>query len=593
MRWGLLLKWLAGAWLVGLATGAPAGLLADPRAVPGEAWIVLSVPDATAAWKALSATPVYKDTLALMASPVVGLPAWRELAAEQRQVEKEIGFALTGENLTALVAGFDVVWLAPRDSEASWACIFRVRDEARFPKIFASLQRRMARKGARGPEATSATVRRESSGDVEIVATETEPGLALARLSAQRFVLANRAAAIRLVIEQCRATEGLPESARFRQAIGGLDLQEKDPDAFLFVDASRLAPSLRQARLLGLPLASLTRAPTAFAAAFRIEPNAVRIESFLPYAEPDREALAERYRAHQPVRLQALDFISSAPLAFTARNTFDGLALYRSLRAVVLQTIPGMIPADQTAEENLDARESDFRRRMGFDLREDLAAAIGPEAFIELVDLRLDPLIPLPVAELVAGVQVRDREKMDRVMQGLEKSLGQVAAPGAPPARNSRGPVSENYRGQTIRSFVFPQAPIYSLAYARAGDFLLVGIGVQSIRGAIDRAQGRGKRFQAEATYASLRPYLHEECNEIFVLNIAKLAAMGREIVGRLAKGTPPQAEAARQAEQILRPLARIAAVGLSTAGDAHGLHTRGAIAFRPAPKKAPASRKR
>ncbi|MBM3333429.1 hypothetical protein FJY63_02095, partial [Candidatus Sumerlaeota bacterium] len=295
---------------------------------------------------------------------------------------------------------------------------------------------------------------------------------------------------------------------------------------------------------------------------------------------------------------------SSSPGLVFVRNTLDGPALYDAVSDAVLASIGVLTGSGRTAEQRTKVGEENFREKMGFGLREDLAPAIGPEVFVSLERVAFDPLQTLPTIEIIVGVGVRDRERMGKVVAGFEKFLAQqmdstrsdrgeisrAVQPDRPGTTAASAPAlrSLQHRSKTIKSFTVPRAPQYSLCYALTDDFVIIGLGADSVRRALDRAAVRSSASRAEPQtsfhdgplFARVRPLLGEQANEILFLNVPKLTAVGRDIAGRIVKGNPSLAAEAKRAESLLALMRSVAAVGVNAAGRDFGLHTRGVLLF-------------
>lgn len=589
-----LVTWLALATLA--ASGAPVRTFSEPRTIPSNAWMVFSVPDLPAAWKALAATPIYQDAVALIENPTVStFPAYRQFLEQKQQMEAELGFPVNAATLTAIVAGFDFIYLPPAESKGQPfpVCLFRAADAPRFRRLVDYIERKMGTpRERRATPTTSPTVVRDKYKNVEIVSTPVGSGFAVAQLGPNHFAMANHPNAIRTIIDQGQKSNVLATRGPFRNAVGGLN--ESEPHGFLYLNSVEMISSLRRGGLPGLPLSGLVRSlrdQVVMAADFRIENNAIRFEAFLPFADAAEDRLAALYQHYPPSQLRSLDYISSAPLVLTARNTLDGPALYETIRDMVLRSIRAVVGPGQSPEQRLKLQEENFREQMGFALKDDLAPAIGPEAFLSLERISFDPLLPLPTLDLVAGIEVRDPKRMGKVVTGFEKFLEQHLDTGEQREQPAALFQSVGYQGKTIKWFILPRAQQYSIGYAQTDRFILVGLGGDSIKRAMDRIEGRRKAFRAGSLHASLQPFLHKETNEVFVLNVPKMVAVGREVARRLPKNTPDQENEIKRIETILARLRRIAALGASTAGSASGLHTRGALVFTPAQSKTKTSK--
>ncbi|MCX8036274.1 MAG: DUF3352 domain-containing protein [Candidatus Sumerlaeia bacterium] len=575
--------------LLGLAVcrAAPAASVrtfSDPRALPPEAVLVLSVPDLAGAWKALAAAPIYGDVAAILNSPVpTGFSPLDLFLAKKRRMEAALGFPLDASTLPAILWGIDFAFLPPpnRQGRSGAVFIFRVADPVRFRRLADYAIHRMAE------VAQHAGLRLEQSDyqQVRILATDAGIGMAVAELTPERFVLANHADAIRRIVDQCRKPAALDSEVRYRAAIGGLT--EPRLHGFLYLNSPQPIPGLW---LLGVNPGGSSG--IALAAGMRIEKEAIRLESFLPLGDPSRDPLSALYQAYPPARLRVLDAVSSAPMAVVARNTLDGPALYDLFRAMTLESFRAVAPPGRNPEQRLQMSEDSFRAQMGFALREDLAAAIGPEVFISLDTVGFDPLQLLPFFDLAAGIQVRDDARMETVLRGFERFMEKQYGAGAPVARPAPAIQTLSYQGGMIRSFAFPPVPIFSIAYGRGGNYLLAGVGTESVQRAMDRLDGRQRSFYSGMLYAALAPYLHNQCNDLIVMDVRKVVAVAGNIIRRLPKADAAQIEQMGQVERWLSRLNRIAAIAASTAGTEAGLHTRGVVLFgpplaSPAPKTA------
>lgn len=574
------------------ASGAPSPrTVSESRTIPSNVWMVFSVPDVPAAWKALTATPVYQDAVALLDNPVIAnLPVYRQFLEEKRQMETELGFPITAATLAEMIAGFDYVSMPPfeRGGPPLSVCTFRAADAPRFRRLIDYIELQMdTAPGSRTTATTKSDLVREQYKNVEIVSSSGGTGFAVAQLGPAYFAMGNRPQAIRVLIDQGQKGEGLTAHERFRSAVGGL--VESAPHGFLYLNSSQAAPLLGRGGLPGLPFSTLVRDlrdEVAMAADFRIESNAIRFESFLPFADVARDRLAAIYRHYPPAPLRSFDYISSSPLVFMARNTFDGPALYESMRAMVLASIRAVIEPGQNPEQRLRLKEENFREQLGFGLRDDLAPAIGPEAFVSLERMSFDPFLPLPTLELVTGIQVRDAQRMERVIAGFEGFFGRQLGGLTGDTEPSAVLQAAAYQGKMIKWFAVPHMPQYAIGYTRTDSFVLVGLGGNSIKCALDRADGRQKSFAAGRLYTTLQPFLHKETNEVFVLNVSEMTAIGREFARRLPKNAPNQTDDSKRLDAVMTRMGRITALGASTAGSEAGLHTRGALVFRPSEAK-------
>ena len=570
-----------------LAFGAPSRPLTESRTIPPNAWMVFSVPDLPGAWTAFTTTPIYQDVVTLLDNPsIASLPFHRAFFDEKRRMEAELGFPINAQTLTAMVAGLDLVFLPPAEPNGPSLSViqFRAADPERFGRLVKCIERQM--EGA--PSSDGSAIRRSDAArltykNVEIVSRIRDSHFALAQLGPALFAMGSHPNAVRALIDQGGKSEGLTATRRFRSAVGGL--AEPASHGFLYLNTAPVARTAQTGRVPGLALSSLVRSlrdEVAVAADFRIERNAVRFESFAPFSEAAHDRLAAIYQHYPPGPLHSLTYVSSAPLVLVARNTLDGPALYESLRAMILAAHRAVGDPGQNPEQRLQTQEENFRETLGFGVREDLAPAVGPEAFVSLERISFDPLIPLPAFELVTGVQVRDRQRMDRVVAGFEGFFERQLRPNPTETTSPAVLQSALYQGRTIKWFAIPRAPQYALGYTPTEDFVLMGLGGDSIRRALDRADGRRKSFATGQLYAALRPFLHPEANEIVVVNVPGIVAVGREFARRLSKTTPNPAENAKRAELLLSRIGRITALGASTNGSDLGLHTRGALVLRP-----------
>jgi hypothetical protein len=570
-----------------LSLGSAWGL-GDSRLLPPDSWMVFSIPNLPVAWNAASQTATFDalDSLLKSDEGAAVAPGYRAFLEDRARLEKELGFALTGESLVEIFKAIDFVILAPLQSDQPplSLLILHAADPQRAKQLFRLLERRLMEQAGDGA-ISAAAIRRQTYSGVEIISSRSSAA-AMAVIGEGQMVLANHPAAIRRIIDQSKESQSLIDSPEFRRAVSGL--KEKEPHGLLYfngAEAGAMFPRGGAQRIPGAVLLRTFPERLVLAADFHIGRDALRFESYLPFPADERERLASAYRYAPPARLRSLDYASSAPLLLTARNTIDGLAIYETVRSIVVGSVAQMLPDEPRPEEKVAAAERRFREALGFDLREDLAPAVGPEMFVSVEDVRFDPLVPMPIFSLLAGVQVRDATRMERVLNGLteyfERCLSRVRASGGPRFR-----MEENeHDGEVIRWFPVPRVPLYALSYAKTDDFVLAGLSPDSVAAAIDRLHDEAQAFPESAMSDRVGTYLHDQCNAILVLNLKKAIAAGREVARRLASSRDPdQARTGARAAAFLERLTTLEVFGATTAGSEVGVQIRGAVVFHPTP---------
>jgi len=243
-----------------------------------------------------------------------------------------------------------------------------------------------------------------------------------------------------------------------------------------------------------------------------------------------------------PIALALVTVASSLPSTAT-EVTQPGIELRARLPkdpvlAIVFSSkdLPGSLDElfETAARLSGEASSDDFRRglsewesRMGFSVRDDLLAQIGPE-FALVIDLPTPEEVmnavgnPTPEnwSHLFHGIgklaQVRDPERLDATLRKIftawEAEIGE--AEGLTRVGFSLG----GDEGDT--GAAFPEIPLY---YGFRDNTFALGFSTEWVRASLD-ARPVGQRLDDGADFARLAPHLDARSTGLFYLNLPKIA---------------------------------------------------------------------
>ena len=239
----------------------------------------------------------------------------------------------------------------------------------------------------------------------------------------------------------------------------------------------------------------------------------------------------------------------------------------------------------KNTQAELDTKIAEIENTLGFKLKEDLAASLGPEFCFAMNNVTFPSYfpIPIPTIDMALILQVKDRSKMTMIMQKLEqliqKSITGQAAPTAQPSTLQLTFQTTIHNGVTIRSLTPPNLPSYSPCYAFDGPFLLFETTVENMKNLLNVKSGTSQGVVKDAEFQTLMQQLPEKQNQFLCVGITNILRMIKTITTRQFGASPP--------DQVKIPLAILDALtslrmcAVSTSSDGSGVVSRGILLMK------------
>jgi hypothetical protein len=212
----------------------------------------------------------------------------------------------------------------------------------------------------------------------------------------------------------------------------------------------------------------------------------------------DRSKLDPMFKGFYSVKARkdaALRFAPANALIYDW-NTFD----WRSYWAYIkndLSKDPGMNKQGLTFSDMV----SGFEKQIGMSVEKDLIPALGDETGLVLTDINLDGMIPMP--NIVLFAKVDKKPVLDKMLSNLI------------PANIQSSLQTESYKGVDIKYLALPFGLAFQPAYGYVGDYFLISLGRESIKGSVDSYSGASKSLFEDPDFKAVNNGLMEPSNKV------------------------------------------------------------------------------
>jgi hypothetical protein len=195
----------------------------------------------------------------------------------------------------------------------------------------------------------------------------------------------------------------------------------------------------------------------------------------------------------------------------------------------------------QDPKTKMDEGINKLETELGFKIRDDFLAALGPEMLFTLNSIKFTMPLPIPTIDLALVAQTRDKAKVTKIMSQLEAYVNKKVAsasglsgqPGqgtTPPALMIQFQEIEHF-GTKIRYLSMPQLPMYAPCYALDGSNLIVGLNLDGVKNLLDCKNGRIRSYTASEDFKVAQGYLPAPYNAYGFINIAAICDTVKNVV--------------------------------------------------------------
>lgn len=553
--------WAAAlALLGGLALNARAAdLAAAEKFIPQDSMLVFSIPDLPAAYGIFKQTPMYPAIQAFMElEKVKSNPDFQQFLLDRKTAEAELGIPLDVESLCgSLIRGATVAVNMqqenPDEAELAIAVVFK--DAATAEKILAQFEKE-AKKNAEEKPAEAGAATPQPQAAAQAVTRQKIAGTDVLVIPADGLWACAKGETLLIASNAGRMEKALNAGASApitRKPVIGKAIEALNPtgpthwfvyanySAFLEAAAKsdpQAAATLDQMKGMigGLEMVAIGQ--------LAVDHLSTQIYAPNPGSDP---YLAQMAKLYPPADYKIRAFTPDSALVGFSSNQFDGASAFDKLMETLMKLSGAAAGAGQDAEaarqmmrQQLDQSLKQFETMMGFSLRDDLFAAIGPELAATFDTFQFNMLGGgAPVVELTIACQIRDRAKLDKVLAGLEKTLteqlplllagGMQQQPGmAPPAVTLKPFAEGSAAGKVLE---MPQLMGYTPGWVLAGNYVIFGSTRESLARAARSFEGGAAAYTASPKYAKARAYLPAKMHSEAVVNVRSTL----DIVGNFA----------------------------------------------------------
>jgi hypothetical protein len=565
-----------------------------PHLLPPSSLWVFSITDVPQTWTLIKATPIYREYQALLANPAVtNSVRYKELELSRRKLELAAGFPLSLDTIAGLmVSGIDLAVMPPSSPGAplNLLTVVEVRDMAKVQKLLSALEQQSAPAGqSSGSPTPTPTPQPPTYKSVPI---HTMPGTELVYAFVDKYlILSNNGTLIRETIDRTKGelkttlTSSPDFAPLFAKAMEGLN--SKGRDLFYVVNYSEVGKTLMK-MIPGVPMILGSSAMqmgfnSCVVGDVSVHTDHITFSSYMPFTATQSDLKQELFRKYPPTSLSSLRYIPQGTLFCSASNLLDGPVFYDTLyKSYALVTSMGGFASSQNTQAELDAKIADLENTLGFKLKEDLAASLGPEYCIAINRVSFPAFFLIPAIDMSCIVQVKDRAKMTMIMQKLEqwiqKSMQAQPAMGQPSAPQSVIQ-STSHNGVTIRSLVLPNLPSYSPCYAFDGSFLLIETSVENMKNLLNVKGGASPGMTQDAEFQRIMQQLPEKHNQFEYVAIANVVSMIKTIATGQLGATSPDETGLFVA--ILDALTSLRSLAVSNGSDVSGVRSQGILLMK------------
>ncbi len=567
-----------------------------PHLLPPSSCFVLSISDCPQTWAHIKTTPLYREYQALMANPVVTDNIhYKEFDLKRRKCELAAGFPLSLDTIAGqMLSGIDMAVIAPQSigTPVSVLIIAETSDLEKVRKLLPLLEKEAASPADKTPGATPSPTPQVSKY-YKTVAIRTIPNSGLQyALVGKYLIISNGESHIRETIDRLKGelkttlTTSPDFAPLFEKAMKGL--KPTAQDLFYVVDNSKMTKALMQ-MLPGMALitgssAMKVASKTCNVGSVNIRTNSVTFNSYTPFSADQPDLMQQLIRKYPPQSLASLRYVPQGTLFCSASNLFDGPIFYDMYYSMfALLGNMGGFPAMKNTQADLDTEIAELENTLGFKLKEDLAASLGPEFCFAMNNVTFASYFPIPTIDMAFIFQVKDRSKMTMIMQKLEqliqKSITGQAAPTAQPSTLQLTLQTTVHNGVTIRFLPFPDPFNYSLCYAFDGPFLLLETTVENMKNLLNVKKGTSQGVVKDLEFQTLMQQLPEKQNQFLYVAVTNILRMIKTITTRQFGASPP--DQVNMPMAILDALTSLRICTVSTTSDGSGVVSRGILLMK------------
>lgn len=566
-----------------------------PQLLPPSAFAVLSIPDCQQTWTHLKTTPVYREYQALLANPILTNNInYKEFNLKKQKWELAAGFPLSLDTILGqMVSGIDLAVIAPSGlgSPVSVLIVIEAGDLAKVQKLLSVLETQAVTPASQASGATPSPTPQLPQYKGVAIKVMTQSNLQYA-LVGKYLILSNGEPYLREAIDRAKGdlktslTTSPDFAPLFAKAMEGL--KPASNDLFYVINYSKTEKALMQMlpgmSLFGGSSAMKMASKTCNVGSVSIQTSSVTIKSYAPFSSDQSDPMQQLLTKYPPQFLNSLRYIPQGTLLCSASNLLDGPFMYDMYYSTfAMMGSMGAVPTMTYSQAELDTKIAELEKTLGFKLKDDLAASIGPEFCFAMNNVTFPSLFLIPTIDMSLIVQVKDRAKMNTIMQRLEQLIQESSQKQAAGAVQPSAPLltfqTTIHNGVTIRSLTLPTLSTYSPCYAFDGPFLLLETSVENMKNLLNVKASTSDAMVKDTDFQTIMQQLPEKQNQFFYISIANVLGTIKTIMNRqFGAGASDQGKLLLAVLDTLRSLRMFA---VTTGSNGTGMVNRGVLLMK------------
>jgi len=535
--------------------------VANPNLVSSESAYIMSIPDSPKFWAAWKSNGLYDAFKKVMAMDDV-----EEKMADFRRelgiIEGSLGFKIDGDTLSTVLGSADIYMVPPKeDDKLRSVGIFNVTDNDKLTKLI-DLAEKAAEQAASGDDESTGTEDSDNATTGGAFAESDYNGIKIKTFTPSgetgnkfvyarpegKLIIANDEADVRLVIDRIKAATPAAGTVAASEEFKKIDaaLAAEKGEFYIYGNqdlvmemqtAGKDAPAGISAAIKSMidNLAPLTY----YGASVDFEPKEISSYSYGLIKEGTSDSLILRNPGDKPLKIA--NYIPSGTLLAAATSLFDAESMYK-LGTQVGDSIAAESQDDSSTAAKTESVEKKLEQSegiLGFSVKNDLVPALGNEVALAINEVNF----PLVDATIILGV--KDRAKMQKVVDSLEKKA--VDLIGASADSETSGPefASEEVGGHTIKTMEVQFG--YAPGFVLTDEFLILGSTKSALKKSIE-VSASGENFTKSEPFKSLGQNITANANTLQYADMGKIISIARSITGAMA----PQAAKYLEALEVL-----------------------------------------
>ncbi len=499
------LKMTAFAAAIVAAAATLSASVTAPKVVPVSASQVIAVPSTSKLKEQWGQNPLSAVTKEILS--VAGVAKKLSEATEfLPEIEKELGFPISAETLSSMFSGFDLFMGTPADKEVPFVgMVARVDDKEKLNRFLGYWEKAAAKAAAETMQSEGGSSETQTREIITTVTLEGEVVKKIELKGATDFYYVVLQSHL-LVASDKDIMTGMVARATGKKSAGSFAeatdydkvsafMANKPAVIYVYQNSQAALASLSKSEDMR-KLSKLVQDLTPFAmsaTAVVMDSKSIRATYYAPFATGSENSPMRKLfeRASTASSTSVLNVAPERTLLTWGTNMFDAFLIYDVIRDFVAAAGSGKAA-------DLDSQLKELEPLIGFSVKNDLLPAFGREMGFFLNSLDLSAGLPVVDAALV--IEIRDKDRMQKVLAAVERQVSeQLKQTMTPPSdKDAAAAPQVSFKSVregdvTIKYLDLPPLPTLTPGYAVAGNYLIIATSKETVQKLLAVKDGKEK----------------------------------------------------------------------------------------------------